>query len=172
MPALLSVYASRYPMTPIGGLLLVGAVGVFIIAGGMVPKQRMQLLWFGFGAAIAALVLGGRLAAGLPAPTAFQVGALIVAIVLEIIGFVLMMPRLRAHGERMALIGSLAIVGLHFLIMLPAFGPLIGVLGVLSTANAAAALRLPVYRINSAWLLDGMLKLAFGGVMMLTSPLL
>ena len=171
MNAFLAAYAHRFPMTPIGGLF-VGAVGLFVIAGAVVPKRRMQLLWIGFGAAVLALMLGGRLAVGLPTPTAFQVGALVAAILLEIAGFRVMMPRLRAHGERAALVGSLAIVGLHFFIMLPAFGPLIGGLGLACSANAVAAWRNSAYRINSAWLADGLFKFALGLVMMLTSPIL
>ncbi len=161
-------YAMRFPMAPLGGLF-VGAMGVFIVLGAAVSRLRTVLLWIGFGVAIVAMVTGGRLEIGLPAPTILQVGSLVLAIALEIIAFVILMPRLRPRGDRAVLVGTLAIVGAHFVVMLPAFGPLIAVLGMLCAANAAIAWRASAYPSGAAWFIDGVLKLAFGGAMLLTS---
>lgn len=68
------------------------------------------------------------------------------------------------------LLGTLAIVGAHFLIMIPAFGIPIAVLALLCLANAAAAWRLPAYPISAAWFVDGVFKIAIGGAMWLASP--
>ena len=69
------------------------------------------------------------------------------------------------------IVTTLAIVGAHFIIMLPAFGPLIGVLGFLCLVNAAAAWRKLMYPSSAAWLVDGAMKLLLGAILLVTSPL-
>jgi hypothetical protein len=164
------LYAVQFPMAPLGGLF-VATIGLFILLGAAAPQQRMSLTYIGFGAGTVALVLGGRLAAGLPRPTTIQVGSLVLAIVLEIIAFVVAMPRLRPRGERTVIIATLIIVGLHFIVMTPAFGPLIGVLGLLCAMNAVIAWRRPSYGIPAAWFVDGVMKLAVGAILISTSPI-
>jgi hypothetical protein len=164
------IYSTLHPMAPLGGLF-VGTIGVFLILGALLPAMRMKLTYVGFAAGTAALFLGGRLAVGLPAPSRLQVISLVLAIVMEIGMFIILMPRARRRGERAVLVTTLAIVGVHFLVMLPAFGPLIGVLGVLCLLNAAIAWRNPSYRIDLAWFLDGAMKLGLGIVLVMTSPL-
>ena len=157
-------------MAPLGGLF-VATIGAFILLGCFVPRARMTLTYIGFGIGTLALVLGGRLAVGLSRPTRIQLESLILAIVLEVIAFVLVMPRARPHGERAVTIATLGIVGAHFLVMTPAFGPLIAVLGLLCAVNAATAWKRPAYSSGAAWLADGVLKLAFGAMLLATSPL-
>jgi len=162
-------YSQIYPMAPLGGAI-VAVMGVFVLLGSALPKLRMSFVYVGLGAATLALLLSGRLAAGLPPPSQLQVGALVVAIVVEFVAFATLMPRIRARGQRAILVSTLAIVGAHFLIMLPAFGSLITFVGTLCVANAAAAWRWTPYRIESAWLIDGVIKLGGGLMLLTTSP--
>jgi hypothetical protein len=156
-------------MAPLGGLF-VGVIGVFLILGALLPAIRMKLTYTGFAAGTLALFLGGRLAIGLPAPSKAQILSLVVAIGVEIALFIILMPRIRRHGERSVLVTTLAIVGVHFLIMLPAFGYLIIVLGSLCLVNAMIAWHKYTYSIGTAWFLDGVMKLAVGILLILTSP--
>jgi len=45
-------------------------------------------------------------------------------------------------------------------------------LAVLCLANASAAWRLPAYPLSAAWFIDGIFKIAIGGMMWLASPVL
>jgi hypothetical protein len=163
-------YATRFPMAPMGGLF-VATIGIFILLGAFAPRIRLTLTYVGFAVGTIALVLGGRLAVGLPRPTSMQVGALVLAIALEIIAFIVIMPRVRKAGERAIIVATLVIVGCHFIVMLPAFGPLIGALGVLCALNAALLWKRASYRLEAAWLVDGAMKLAIGALLVATSPL-
>jgi len=165
-----AAYSAQFPMAPLGGLF-VAFMGFFVLAGSFSRKARMTLTYIGFGAGTLALILGARLAAGLPGPTSIQIGALVLAIVLEITAFVVVIPRARPRGERAVIVASLGIVGAHFVIMLPAFGSLVAVLGVLCAINAAIAWKRPSYSEGAAWFADGVLKLAFGAMLIATSPL-
>ena len=80
------------------------------------------------------------------------------------------MPRLRPKGERAVVAATMGIVGLHFLIMIPAFGFLIGLMGVACTLNATAFVTLSRYPTDVAWFMDGFLKLTLGLAMVATSP--
>jgi hypothetical protein len=164
------IYSTLHPMSPLGGLF-VGTIGVFLILGAWLPAMRMGLTYVGFAAGTLALLLGGRLAVGLPAPSHLQVVSLILAIVLEIAMFIILMPPLRLRGERAVLAGTLAIVGVHFWVMAPAFGLLIAALGTLCLLNAAIAWRKSSYRIEAAWFIDGTMKLGVGILLVATSPI-
>lgn len=164
-----AVYAGRYPMAPLGGVF-VATMGVFVIAGALLRSLRMTLVYVGMAVATVALVLSGHLAAGLGKPSVLQVASLVIAIVVEIVTFRVVMPGLRRKGEPSILVATLAIVGAHFLIMLPAFGPWIGLLGMACVANALLLSAQSVYPANAAWFVDGVLKLAFGAILLLTSP--
>jgi hypothetical protein len=158
-------------MAPLGGVF-VAVMGVFVLLGSAVPRRRMILVYVGAAAAALALVFSGRLIVGLPSPTQLQVGSLVVAIIVELVAFVTLMPRIRLHGQRAVLSSTLAIVGAHFLIMLPAFGSVIALVGTLGVANAAAAWRCTDYRTELAWLIDGLIKLGGGLILVTTSPVI
>jgi hypothetical protein len=164
-------YSQIYPLAPLGGVF-VAVMGVFVLAGSAMPRLRMTFVYIGAGAAVLALVLSGQLAVGLPPATVLQVSSLIVAIIVEFLAFVILMPRIRVHGQRAVIASTLAIVGAHFLIMLPAFGSLIALVGTLCVANAAAAWRWTDNRTDIAWLIDGFLKLGGGLLLVTTSPAL
>lgn len=156
-------------MAPIAGLFL-AAVGATLIAGGLVPGFRERSTWAGFALGVVCVSLfGGRLLAP-PPPTAFQLGALALAVAGQAVAFVVLLPRLHRAGERAVVAGTLGIVGAHFMLMLPAFGPAIGALSLLCIANALALHRSPRYAIRSGWLVDGAVKLALGAIMLASFP--
>jgi hypothetical protein len=63
----------------------------------------------------------------------------------------------------------LAIVGLHFALMAPAFGWPIVLLAALATVNALWGAWLPTYSLTVLWALDGVLKLSAGVVMLFSN---
>ena len=163
-------YASRFPMTPFGGAFLAG-VGVCIILGTFVRRFRQSLVWVGFALGSLLILLWGRtLGEGLHAPTKLQLMALVAAIAFEVAGFIVVIPLMRPKGERAEVASTLGIVGLHFLIMIPAFGFLIGLMALGCTLNTAVLVTLPRYPTGVAWFVDGFLKLTLGLVMVATSP--
>ena len=162
-------YSQIYRMAPLGGAF-VAVMGVFVLLGSAMPRLRLTFVYVGLGAATFALIFSGRLAAGLPAPNKWQVGSLVLAIIVEFVAFATLMPRVRARGQRAVLVLTLAIVGAHFFIMLPAFGSLIALVATLCVANAAAAWRWAYYRTEIAWLIDGLIKLGGGVLLVTTSP--
>lgn len=169
---MLHSYVLHYPMTPYAGVFI-ATVGVCVIAGAVLRNYRDNLVWIGFAmGAILFVAFGGILSLGLHSPSLLQVSFLALAIFLEIAGFRYLMPAVRPRGERATLSATLGIVGAHFLVMLPAFGTLIGALGLLCTLNAVGFWRLSAYRAGFAWLVDGCLKLLLGIAMIATSPLL
>ena len=169
---MLHSYVLRYPMTPYGGVFI-ATLGVCLIAGAVLRNYRDNLVWIGFTlGGILLLAFGGILSRGLHSPNLLQVSFLALAIFLEIAGFLYLMPVVRPRGERATLSATLGIVGAHFLVMLPAFGPLIGALGLACTLNAVGFWRLFAYRAGLAWFVDGCLKLLLGMAMIATSPLL
>jgi hypothetical protein len=160
----LGAYASAWPLAVLGGLFVL-AMGIAVIFGSVIPRRRMALVWLGFLAGLAAIVLGvTELGIDPPRPTRFQTLSLIVAIALELAAFSFLMRPLYRRGERAVITGTLAIVGAHFIVMWPAFGPMIGALGIACCANAAAAW-FTSYSPRAAWFLDGVLKLGFGVLM-------
>ena len=68
------------------------------------------------------------------------------------------------------LLATLAIVGAHFLVMVPTFGAPILVLALLCIANAGVAWRAPAYPVSIAWFVDGVFKIGAGLAMWLASP--
>ena len=62
-------------------------------------------------------------------------------------------------------IAVLAVVGSHFVLMAPAFGPLIGLLGMLTLGNALVGARFQNYSLQIVWAMDGFLKFALGAAM-------
>jgi Family of unknown function (DUF6609) len=160
--------ASAFPMAPAGGLFIT-IVGMGIVFGAVFPNKRDSSLVCAFIVATAALVIfGGHLMAPFGNPTRLQLWFLFGSIALEILLFRLAMPRWRKAGERSARLGSLFIVGLHFLPMAVAFGPMCLTLGIVLCLCSGAGIWLrPALPLNGLWAADGVLKIAFGSVMAL-----
>ena len=135
----LASYAIEYPLGPLGGLF-VTVVGLFVLAGSVVPKWRMALLWVGLPTALLVMTFsGGPFARGIGHPSNLQIASLVLAIIFEVTAFVVVMRRVRRRGERLVIVATLAIVAIHFLFMAPAFGPIIVGLALLCLANAGVA---------------------------------
>ncbi len=155
-----------FPLAPLGGLYI-ASVGACLVVGAAVARLRTMSVWLGLGLGIVMVsAFAGRLAPA-AAPTTLQLGALIAAIVVEFVAFPLVMPRVRPRGERAVAVATLAIVGGHFVIMRPALGPLVGVLGAVCVVNAVLLARVPGYGVRAAWAVDGVAKLAFGVAMVM-----
>ena len=160
--------AHPFPLLRIGGLLLL-VVGTAIVAGGLVPRRAWPL--FSAGATlgtVAAVMAGLSILRPTGRPTVLQVVSLVVAVVVEIVGIVWANATLRSKGERTLILVTLLVVGVHFLLMAPAFGPMFVVLGACSIGNATVGLRSRPWSLF--WAVDGGLKAAVGAVMLLIAP--
>jgi hypothetical protein len=159
-------YADSFPLSPAGGLFLT-IVGTGILLGALFTGARIPLLAAGGVLGILAAMFGGALLAqGHGNPTAWQVDALIFAIVIEMALLPFLRRWLKPKGFRTFLLGILTLVGAHFILMAPAFGVLIVVLGFLTMANALAGLKYPALPFDLLWALDGSLKVALGALLL------
>ena len=161
-------WAPYFPMAPAGGLFM-AIVGLGIVAGALFPNKRDFLLICAFVVAAVALVFfAGRLMAPFGNPTRLQLWFLFGSIAFEIVLFRFAFPKYRRRGERSARLASLFIVGLHFLPMAVAFGPMCLMLGLFLCLCSDAGLWLrPDLSLTGLWAADGLIKIAFGSVMML-----
>jgi hypothetical protein len=163
-------YAHHYPLAPCGGLFVV-TVGFGVTLGALFPRfTNSSLAASGVVAVLEMWAFGASLTAPLGVPTPLQVWSLVVAVAFEIIAIAVVVGQLRKRGERTLKLGILLAVGTHFLLMAPAFGPLIVLLGFLAILNALLGLRSPDLSVRTLWLFDGGLKLAIGAVLWLIVP--
>lgn len=153
---------------------LIRGGGLFIcIVGAAMGLGALKFEWRNFflagGALIAAAataLFAASLAAPFGAPTILQIGSLVGAVVIEMAALAWAVRTFARKGQRSVTIAILIVVGLHFVLMAPAFGPLVALLGVLTAANAALGLMLPRYSLPTLWLADGALKFGFGAAML------
>ena len=90
---------------------------------------------------------------------------------IEAIGVAWVGRRLRVRDERTRDLGTLLVVGLHFLPMGIAFGPWIVALGLAASGLAAIGLlAAPAVPLRLLWGSDGVLKLAAGALMLVLEP--
>ena len=124
-----------YPMAPSGGLFL-ALVGIGLIAAvffGGDQLADLRVFFVGVGLGLVALMFAGKLSLG--KPTRVQIGALVAAIMLEVILFNVqgrMLPS--GTNESLRWMWSSMIVGMHFLPMAISFGPRVLVLGAICIA--------------------------------------
>lgn len=156
-----------FPMIRAGGLFIL-IMGLGVLLGGLWPRLRMPTLIAGGAAATLAIILtANALTRPLGLPTRVQAWALVAAIVLEMVLIRVVVARYKRAGERPFLCGILFVVGLHFLPMAITFGPLCALLGVCAMANAAIGFWTErKISVNRLWVIDGLLKLAFGSLML------
>jgi hypothetical protein len=149
-----------------GGLFIL-IMGCGVLLGALLPVYRKVFLGIAVAVASLAMVfLGPGLSASLGPPTRLQLMALIGAILIEGPLIRVAVARYRAAGERPLLLAILFVVGIHFLPMGIAFGPLCMGLGVALCFNAGTGLWLaPSLPLNALWSVDGLLKMAFGAAM-------
>jgi hypothetical protein len=157
-----------YPLARPGGLFLVLA-GAAIVSGALFPRYRVALLGGGLLIASAATALATpRLILGLGRPTHFQVLALFSAVLLEAVTIPLAVRATRHRDECARWLAVFFVVGLHFLPMGVAFGPLAVALGLAIMLNAGVGLwRSSRATLRPLWLTDGLLKVTAGMMMLL-----
>jgi hypothetical protein len=168
MPISPLTWAVHFPMIRAGGLFIL-IMGFGVLLGAFLPERRRSCLMLGGLAATATIVLlAGRLSAPFGTPTSLQLWFLFGSIAFEVILIRLAVARYRLAGERALLLAILFAVGLHFLPMAVAFGPMCIALGVVLCIWASIALWVrPDLSLNVVWAVDGLFKILFGTVMFL-----
>ena len=155
-----------FPMSSAGGLFIL-MMGIGVTLGGIFSKHRKPLLVLG--AVVGSIAIGvsvNALTRPLGLPTPIQYWALAAAILLEVVLIRVVVGRYRRSGEHTLLLAILFVVGFHFLPMAIAFGPLCAILGVTAMANAGVGLWVKHdSSLKSYWIIDGALKIGFGGLM-------
>lgn len=157
-------YADAYPLIRSGGVLL-AIVGIGVALGAVDMKRRYLVLGASAVPATTATVFAA-IAWSAP-PSAFQLGALAAAIAFEVVAIAVAGRAFARRGERVFTLFLLGIIGLHFFIMAPAFGPPIAGLGALTIVNVSVGAWMPRYDLSALWLADGALKFAAGAAMCL-----
>ncbi|GGP10981.1 hypothetical protein LDL08_28610 [Nonomuraea glycinis] len=168
--ALLADLGHPYPLIRGGGLFLLG-VGTGFLLSWIFNKHWLPFVIGGFVTGF----VGSGLSALLPSlgtPSIAQIGGLVGAFVLEGGLIYLVLTKTKdADDYQTTILWILFVVGVHFVPMGLAHGPLISMLGVLTMANAYAGMRLkaplPVFGV-----IDALLKFGFGAVMLFAYPAL
>jgi hypothetical protein len=162
----MAVMSHSFPMVRAGGLFIL-IMGLGVVLGGVFSSQRRLLLALGGAAATLVMILtANTLTRPLGSPTLTQYWALAASILLEVVLIRFVVARYREGGERTFLLSILFVVGFHFLPMAIAFGPLCAILGAADLANAGTGLWVKRdVSLNSLWIVDGALKIVFGGLM-------
>jgi hypothetical protein len=157
--------AEAFPLIRGGGLFLVVA-GMSIVLGAFLFRARYPI--FGVGAAIASGLTAGfsaQLAAPYGPPSLIQIVSLGLAVALEMILLVRVLSASRSFDDRETMLSILTIVGAHFVLMTPAFGPLMMALAGASVLNVLLALTTRGYASPLVWAVDGALKAGVGALM-------
>ena len=157
-----------YPLIRGGGLFLM-CVGAGFLLCWIFPKHWIP---FAIGGGVAGFIASG-LSALLPkigtiAPV--HIIALVGSMVLEMGLIYLAITRYKDAGTRKLLMAILFVVGLHFIPMGLAHGPLILTLGVLCCLNAFVGFQASRVDWRVFGVLDALLKLGFGLWMFLAYP--
>jgi uncharacterized protein DUF6609 len=156
-----------YPLIRGGGLFLT-IIGAMIIAGALLPRARAMLVAAGLAlAGIVTALAAPSLARPLGVPSWQQILVLAGSVLLEIVLIQVVVRYVYHLGERAIILSVLLVVGLHFLPMAVAFGPIVAILGMLTILNAGVGLWLrPKMNLSVIWFLDGLLKFVCGIIMM------
>lgn len=158
-------HAEVFPLVRGGGLFL-AVMGVAIISGTFFFRARYAVL--GIGAALASALTAlyaAPLAAPYGKPAMVEIVFLVVAVALEMILLAMVLRNSRAHDDRDTMLAILTIVGGHFLLMAPAFGPIVVWLAGASVLNTLLGLSWRGYPSALVWAADGVLKLGAGALM-------
>jgi hypothetical protein len=155
-----------------GGLFVL-LIGLGIVAGAILGENHLLApLIVGAGLAfIAQNIFRSRLVQPLGTPTRVQIGALISAIVLEIILTGVVAYAFHFHQSRHFWLWILLVVGSHFVIIAVAQGRLLFLLGIVCIVNALIGLWLSNIPLVVFWFVDGILKIIVGARMLSTKPL-
>ncbi|CAM3446131.1 DUF6609 family protein [Stackebrandtia soli] len=170
--SLLSSVADAHPFPLIrGGGLFLMCVGAGFLLGWLLPRWWVPLAIGGGAAGIIASGLSALLPS-LGTPSWIHIAALAGSIVLEMGLIYLVVSRYKDADERTMILAILFVVGLHFITMGAAHGPLIAILGVVTAANAAIGWYAKAVPLRVLGIVDALLKLGFGAVMLLAYPAL
>jgi hypothetical protein len=163
-----STWAAHFPMIRAGGLFIL-IMGLAVVLGAILHKaRRLFLILGGIAATVVIVLTAAPLSAPLGKPTSLQFYFLFGSIALEIVLIRLAVARYRATGERSLLLAILFVVGLHFLPMAGAFGPMCLVLGAILCLSSGIGLWVnQTIPMNVFWAMDGILKIVFGSLMFL-----
>jgi hypothetical protein len=164
------VASHPYPLIRGGGLFLI-CVGTGFLMCWLIPKYWAECAITG---GVAGFIASGltALLPSLGTPTALQIIALVGSFLLEAGLIYLAVTRYKDAGERKLIMAILFVVGIHFITMGLAHGPLIAALGVLTTINAAIGFRVDTIPWKVFGVIDALLKLGFGLWMFLGYPAL
>ncbi|WP_448582256.1 DUF6609 family protein [Thermaurantiacus sp.] len=157
-----------FPLLRAGGFFLVSA-GLFFGVSRLDTKREAHWTVVAFGAGALAATFALALKPSLGQPNLLHWTALGAGILFEIAGIAFARRRFAADARRADL--AILIVGLHFLPMVPAIGPLIGIVGLLCVANAAWAWPRSHISLRRIGLVDAGLKIGFGLAMALAHPI-
>ena len=163
-----SAWAYAFPMVRAGGVFIF-IMGAGVVLGALVPKRRRSLLVLAAAVATIAMIFSAsHLSAPYGAPTKLQLWFLFGSIGAEAIFIRVAVALYRHASERSLLLAILFAVGLHFLPMGMAFGPLCTALGLMLCLCAGIGLWLmPGIPLNTLWASDGLIKMIFGATMLL-----
>ncbi|GIH28755.1 hypothetical protein Aph01nite_70650 [Acrocarpospora phusangensis] len=167
--SLIAALTHPYPLIRGGGIFLI-CVGLGFFLGLFFPRRWIPLAAGGF---IAGFTCSGlsALLPSLGSPSFLNIAALVVAVLFEVAAIVYLVRKFGDSDERRLTLSIMLVVGLHFVIMGWAHGPLIAALGVLTAINAAVGLfALPNAPIKAFYLPDSVLKIAFGVWMLVFYP--
>ncbi len=160
-----------YPLVRAGGLFLL-IVGSALVAGAVHSRWRVGLLAAGVAIAkLATAVATPTLISGLGRPSRFQIVALIGAVLVEAAFIPLALRATRRRSWSARWLTVFFVVGVHFLPMAIAFGPVVLVLGVAVMLNAGMGLwKASAIDLRHSWMADGLLKVGAGVLMLLEVP--
>lgn len=162
--------AHPFPLIRGGGLFLI-FVGLGFLIGWFLPQHWQPFAIAGFVLGFLASALSPLIPPPLGIPSFIQVGALILAIVVEVGMITYVTSRFAQSDERTQLLAILLVVGLHFIIMGFAHGPLMALLGSITSINAWLGLRVfTTTPLLTFGVIDSFLKIGFGLWMVLLYP--
>jgi hypothetical protein len=164
------VLAHPLPLIRGGGLFVI-CVGLGFLPGWIVPRVWLPCAIAGFVTGMVASAMSPALQPPLGDPSRLQVAALITAIVVEIVLTWYVVARFGGGNERTFILSILLVVGFHFIIVGPAHGLLMALLGLLTMLNAVigmySATSVPLQAFG---IIDSMLKIGFGVWMLAFYP--
>lgn len=160
---------TAYPLMRAGGLFLVGA-GTFFAVSRLDPSRWHVWTILAFLTGMTLATFGLLLKPSLGPPSGLHWASFGAGLAIEFAGIAWASRRF-AGDERRTDLAILFIVGLHFLPMAYAIGPLIAVLGLLCMGLAAFAWNRPHLTTRAIGLVDAGLKLGFGLVLAFVHPI-